>query len=320
MPSVRSIALGFWVRTGSRDEGDAQAGISHFLEHLLFKGTDRFSSRRDRRGLRRDGRRGERRHGQGDDVGLLALPGRAPRARLRRPPGHGAAAVVPGHRLGAPGGDRGDRHVRGRASDKVHDVLAGAIFGDHPLGRPIIGRADVVVLGAGAGHRASGTTRATSAPTSWWRPPATWTTTRSWSSWTGLSRAAPAGAVPAGPDRRTAGAGLSFHRKDTEQYHLCLGAPGHTAGRRPALRAARAGHDPRRLHLVAPLPGGAREARAGLLGLLLLEPVRGLGQVAVYVGTRPDNIAEALSVIGDELRRLLADGVTPRRWGGRART
>ena len=44
LPSVRSIALGFWVRTGSRNETVEQAGISHFLEHLLFKGTDRFSS------------------------------------------------------------------------------------------------------------------------------------------------------------------------------------------------------------------------------------------------------------------------------------
>src|SRR3989454_11942978 len=45
VPSVRSVALGFWIRAGSRDEAVAQAGISHFLEHLLFKGTDRFSSR-----------------------------------------------------------------------------------------------------------------------------------------------------------------------------------------------------------------------------------------------------------------------------------
>ena len=44
VPSVRSIALGFWVRAGSRDEAPEQAGLSHFLEHLLFKGTDRFSS------------------------------------------------------------------------------------------------------------------------------------------------------------------------------------------------------------------------------------------------------------------------------------
>ena len=38
VPSVRSVTLGLWVRTGSRDETPAQAGVSHFLEHLLFKG------------------------------------------------------------------------------------------------------------------------------------------------------------------------------------------------------------------------------------------------------------------------------------------
>ena len=33
-----------WVRTGSRDEGPEEAGVSHFLEHLLFKGTERHSA------------------------------------------------------------------------------------------------------------------------------------------------------------------------------------------------------------------------------------------------------------------------------------
>ena len=44
VPSFRSVALGLWVRTGSRDETPAQAGVSHFLEHLLFKGTKRYSA------------------------------------------------------------------------------------------------------------------------------------------------------------------------------------------------------------------------------------------------------------------------------------
>ncbi len=39
MADVRSVAIGFWVGTGSRDESDERAGASHFLEHLLFKGT-----------------------------------------------------------------------------------------------------------------------------------------------------------------------------------------------------------------------------------------------------------------------------------------
>ena len=42
--SVRSVAIGFWIGTGSRDEDDTHAGVSHFIEHLLFKGTDSYSA------------------------------------------------------------------------------------------------------------------------------------------------------------------------------------------------------------------------------------------------------------------------------------
>jgi len=45
MPNVRSATVGFWVGTGSRDEPDALSGASHFLEHLLFKGTPDRSAR-----------------------------------------------------------------------------------------------------------------------------------------------------------------------------------------------------------------------------------------------------------------------------------
>src|ERR671935_2641585 len=38
-PSARSVALGFFVRTGSRDETPDVAGVTHFLEHMVFKGT-----------------------------------------------------------------------------------------------------------------------------------------------------------------------------------------------------------------------------------------------------------------------------------------
>lgn len=43
-PSVHSVALGFFVRTGSRDETDEVSGVSHFLEHMAFKGTARHSA------------------------------------------------------------------------------------------------------------------------------------------------------------------------------------------------------------------------------------------------------------------------------------
>jgi predicted Zn-dependent peptidase len=45
MPSARSVSLGFWVLAGSRDEAPAISGSSHFLEHLLFKGTATRSAR-----------------------------------------------------------------------------------------------------------------------------------------------------------------------------------------------------------------------------------------------------------------------------------
>ena len=43
-PSMRSVAIGFFVRTGSRDETPEVAGVSHFLEHMMFKGTPRRSA------------------------------------------------------------------------------------------------------------------------------------------------------------------------------------------------------------------------------------------------------------------------------------
>src|SRR5438132_2755705 len=43
-PSARSVALGFFVRTGSRDETPDVSGVSHFLEHMVFKGTPRRSA------------------------------------------------------------------------------------------------------------------------------------------------------------------------------------------------------------------------------------------------------------------------------------
>jgi predicted Zn-dependent peptidase len=45
VPDLHSASVGFWVGTGSRDEVPALAGASHFLEHLLFKGTERLTAR-----------------------------------------------------------------------------------------------------------------------------------------------------------------------------------------------------------------------------------------------------------------------------------
>ncbi|HEU4403234.1 MAG TPA: insulinase family protein, partial [Candidatus Polarisedimenticolia bacterium] len=40
MPNIRSVALGVWLKKGSRHESEVENGISHFIEHLLFKGTE----------------------------------------------------------------------------------------------------------------------------------------------------------------------------------------------------------------------------------------------------------------------------------------
>jgi predicted Zn-dependent peptidase len=45
MPHVETVALGVWVATGARHEGAREHGISHFIEHMAFKGTARRSAR-----------------------------------------------------------------------------------------------------------------------------------------------------------------------------------------------------------------------------------------------------------------------------------
>jgi predicted Zn-dependent peptidase len=114
-------------------------------------------------------------------------------------------------------------------------------------------------------------------------------------------------AVPAGANGQPT---VRFHEKQTEQYHLCLGAPGLSRSdeRRFALR------------VLDTILGGSSSSR-------LFQEVRekrGLaysvysyasqyvdsGQVALYVGTRPDRVREAMDVIGDELRKLQDSSIT----------
>src|SRR3954469_14082100 len=144
VPSVRSIALGFWIRAGSRDENPAQAGISHFLEHLLFKGTDRFSSLEIDETF--DAMGAEVNAGTGKET--TSVYSRFLDRHLER-----AFDVLQDMVLRPAYPDiDSERQVvieeiamyEDEPQDKVPDVLAEAVCGDHPLGRPIIGSADVV--------------------------------------------------------------------------------------------------------------------------------------------------------------------------------
>ena len=44
IPTSHSVSLGFFVRTGARDEQRSESGVSHFLEHMMFKGTKKRTS------------------------------------------------------------------------------------------------------------------------------------------------------------------------------------------------------------------------------------------------------------------------------------
>jgi predicted Zn-dependent peptidase len=309
MPSVRSIALGFWVRAGSRDEDTSHAGISHFLEHLLFKGTDRFSSREIDEAF--DAMGAEVNAGTGKET--TSVYSRFLDNHLER-----AFDVLQDMVLRPAYADiDAERQVvieeiamyEDEPQDKVHDVLAGAIFGDHPLGRPIIGRAEVVssvpVPEISSWHdgRYVPANMVLAAAGNLEHERIVELAERAY----GDAAGAPLEERPA-PTRN--GQVLRFHQKETEQYHLCLGGAGIPRGddRRFALR------------VLDTILGGSTSSR-------LFQEVRekrGLaysvysyashyqdaGQVALYVGTRPDNVGAALDVIGDELRRLVEDGVT----------
>src|SRR5213593_3274848 len=144
MPSIRSIALGLWIRTGSRDETPAQAGVSHFLEHLLFKGTARFTSVEIDQIF--DGMGAEINAGTGKET--TSVYSRFLDQHLEQALDVMADMVLhPAY----PDIDA-ERQVvieeiamyEDEPSEKVHDVLARAVFGLHPLGRPVIGTADVI--------------------------------------------------------------------------------------------------------------------------------------------------------------------------------
>jgi len=303
------VALGLWVRTGSRDEVVEQAGISHFLEHLLFKGTERFSSEEIDQIF--DAMGAEVNAGTGKETTSVY-------ARCLDRHAERALEVIADMMLSPAYRDvDSERQVvieeiamyEDEPSDKVHDVLAGAVFGDHPLGRPIIGTAEVVgsvpvpqiaeyhdarytganMVVAAAGNldheRIVDLVRASTE---------------------GLSRGDAGGAAQ---PLQAVAPRASFHRKTTEQYHLCLGGPGIARGddRRFALR------------VLDTILGGSSSSR-------LFQEVRekrGLayavysytsqyvdtGQIGIYVGTRPDRTAEALDVIATELRRIVSEPV-----------
>ncbi|MEZ5165117.1 MAG: pitrilysin family protein [Acidimicrobiales bacterium] len=140
-PAAVSVNVGAWVGVGNRDEPAEIAGVSHFLEHLLFKGSSRRSAARDRRGCRRGRRRSQRLHLEG----VHGLP--RPRAAKDLDFGLDTLLDV----IADPGFSDRDVDSERRVileelswsadtpDDLVHQNLGLGLFPDHPLGWEVLG-------------------------------------------------------------------------------------------------------------------------------------------------------------------------------------
>src|SRR6516165_6496529 len=146
LPSVRSVALGIWVGVGSRDEDHAHAGATHYLEHLLFKGTSRrtaleISSVMDAVGGEMNAFTAKEYtcyYARVLDVDLpLAIDVLSDMVTgsLIEPKDVAAERGVILEEIAMNDDD---------PSDTVHAAFAGQLFGDTPLGRPILGTAETI--------------------------------------------------------------------------------------------------------------------------------------------------------------------------------
>jgi len=310
---VRSVALGFWIGAGSRDETDAKAGLSHFIEHLLFKGTTSYSAQEIAEIF--DGLGGE----------LNAATSREHTVVYARVPDDklSVALDVMGEMVFAPAFAELDaeREVvleeiamyEDQPQELVHDLISEATFGTHALGRPVIGRAEVI--SSVTRRSISGYHRSMYVP--------------------GNVVVAAAGNLKHEElerllvrlQRRTAGASrgprvrpalvkapppsLRFQRKDTEQYHVCIAAPGIARSDRRRFAAS----------LLDGILGGSASSRL----FQEIREKRGMayavysfgsqytdtGQIGIYIGTREDNVSACLEIASEQIGDIAAGNVRP---------
>jgi predicted Zn-dependent peptidase len=146
LPAVRSAALGIWVGVGSRDEDRDHAGATHYLEHLLFKGTQRRTALEISAEM--DGVGGE----------LNAFTAKEYTCYYARvldtdlPLAIDILSDMVNSSLIAPQDVDAERGVileeiamnEDDPSDLVHEAFSAQLFGDTPLGRPILGTVDSI--------------------------------------------------------------------------------------------------------------------------------------------------------------------------------
>lgn len=141
VPDRRSVAVGVWVRRGARDEPREQLGITHFIEHMMFKGTERRDARAIAQSLEALGGH------------LDAFTSREQVCYYARALSEHLADVVDvladitcRSRFASPELEREKSVVReeifsceDNPEDRIHDLLGEQLWGDHALGRPILG-------------------------------------------------------------------------------------------------------------------------------------------------------------------------------------
>jgi len=315
VPTVRSASLGFWIAAGSRDEPQGKAGVTHFIEHLLFKGTRAYDAQRIAEVF--------------DEMGgeLNAATSREHTVVYARVPDRHLedALDVMADMVFSPAFADIDSErevvleeiamVEDAPQDLVHDLLSSAVFADHPLGRPVIGRAEVISSisrrSIAAYHRrayVAGNVVLAAAGNLQHKQLLRL-----------LERAARQRVEP--PARRTRvrsalvrepGPGIRFLEKDTEQFHVCVGAPGISRSDRRRFAAS----------LLDAILGGSASSRL----FQEIREKRGMaytvysfgsqytdtGLVGVYVGTREENLEACLTIVAEQIGDIAAGNLRER--------
>ncbi|MDX6594588.1 MAG: hypothetical protein QOJ13_3784 [Gaiellales bacterium] len=307
--SVRSVAIGMWIGAGSRDETADRAGISHFIEHLLFKGSSRYSAVEIAQVF--DGLGGELNAATAKEYTVLYA--RVLDAHLE------TALDVMSDMLLAPIFDEeelsSEREVvleeiamyEDSYHDLAHDLIAGAVFADHPLGRPVIGTASAVngmrgnMVREYHANRYVGPNIVIAAAGNLEHEPLAHAIEQRFPSASSLPEPS-AGVRPVwvGEMRPQ----VEFQTKTSEQYHICLGGIGLPRSDRRRFAAS----------LLDSMLGGSASSRL----FQEIREKRGMaysvytfasqyadtGLVGVYVGTREDNLAECMRITADQLVRM----------------
>ena len=311
MADVRSVAIGFWVGAGSRDESAELAGASHFLEHLLFKGTPDRSARDIAEAV--DGLGGEMNAYTTKEYTAFYLRVLSDRVEVALD----ILCDIMSRPAFRPAEVDAERQVileellmHGDEPDEiVHDLLLDALYPDHPLGRDVLGTEDTI--GAMSGEQIAGFFRGHYGAANLALAAAGALDHDELVAAIEQRLAPPAGGAEQNRRQPAAvGRPANIVRRATEQAHVVVG-----------LRAMDA-HDPDRFALTAlnHILGGGLSSRL----FQTIREERGLaysvysyrtaftdtGALAVYAGTAPNRATEVLKLVHAELDRIAEQGVT----------